>query len=62
MSTSTTPTSPTTRGRKFFDTHMQYIYANKIDQMIDDQYTEAAVLISPFDVLSTPPPHIVRGN
>jgi hypothetical protein len=41
---------------------MAYIYANKIDQMIDDQYTQDAVLISPFDVLNTPPPHIVRGN
>jgi len=41
---------------------MAYIYANKIDQMIDDQYAQDAVLISPFDVLKTPPPHIVRGN
>lgn len=49
-------------GRKFFDKHMEYIYANKIDEMIDDQYTADAVLISPFDVLPTPPPHTVRGN
>ena len=41
---------------------MAYIYAGKIDQMIDDQYTQDAVLISPFDALPTPPPHIVRGN
>lgn len=52
----------TTPGRKFFDEHMAYIYAGKIDQMIDDQYTQDAVLISPFDALKTPPPHIVRGN
>ena len=52
----------TTPGRKFFDEHMAYIYANEIDQMIDDQYAQDAVLISPFDVLSTPPPHIIRGN
>jgi hypothetical protein len=51
-----------TPGRKFFDEHMAFIYANKIDEMIDAQYTEDAVLISPFDVLKTPPPHIVRGN
>jgi hypothetical protein len=55
-------TTPTTPGRKFFDEHMAYIYANKIDEMIDNQYAQDAVLISPFDVLSTPPPHIVRGN
>lgn len=54
--------SPTTPGRRFFDEHMAYIYANKIDEMIDDQYTEDAVLISPFNVLPTPPPHTIRGN
>jgi ketosteroid isomerase-like protein len=52
----------TTPGRKFFDEHMKYIYANDIDGMIDDQYTEDAVLFSPFDVLDTPPPHVVRGR
>jgi hypothetical protein len=41
---------------------MAYIYAGKIDQMIDDQYAQDAVLISPFDALKTPPPHIIRGN
>lgn len=61
MSTTPGPAS-TTPGRQFFDEHMAYIYANKIDEMIDEQYTEDAVLISPFDVLSTPPPHIVRGR
>jgi len=52
----------TTPGRKFFDEHMAYIYANDIDGMIDKQYTEDAILISPFNVLDVPPPHIVRGN
>jgi hypothetical protein len=52
----------TTPGRRFFDEHMQYIVANKIDEMIDDQYTQDATLISPFDVLKTPPPHVVQGN
>ena len=52
----------TTPGRKFFDEHMAYIYANKIDEMIENQYTEDAVLFSPFDVLKTPPPHVVRGQ
>jgi len=41
---------------------MEYIYANKIDEMIDDQYAPDAVLISPFNVLPTPPPHTIRGN
>jgi hypothetical protein len=49
-------------GRQFFDEHMAYIYAGNIDGMIDDQYREDAVLISPFDLLDTPPPHIIRGR
>lgn len=51
-----------TPGRQFFDEHMAYIYAGDIDGMIDHQYHEDAVLISPFDVLDTPPPHIIRGR
>jgi hypothetical protein len=51
-----------TPGQRFFDEHMKYIYANDIDGMIDDQYTQDAVLFSPFDVMDTPPPHVVRGN
>jgi hypothetical protein len=51
-----------TPGQKFFDEHMKYIYANDIDGMIDNQYTPDAVLFSPFDVMDTPPPHVVRGN
>jgi hypothetical protein len=53
----------TTPGRKFFDEHMKYIYANDIDGMIDDQYTQDAVLFSPFDVVpGTKPPHVIKGN
>jgi hypothetical protein len=52
----------TTPGRKFFDEHIAYLTDNDIDNMIDNQYTQDAVLISPFDILDTPPPHIVRGN
>jgi hypothetical protein len=56
-------TVATTPGRQFFDEHMKYIYANDIDGMIDNQYTEDAVLFSPFDVLpNKPPPHIIRGR
>ena len=52
----------TTPGRAFFDEHLAYLNKNDIDGLIDHQYTPDAVLISPFDVLDTPPPHIVRGN
>jgi hypothetical protein len=52
----------TTPGQNFFDQHMAYISAKDVDGMVDAQYTEDAVLVSPFDILDTPPPHIVRGN
>lgn len=52
----------TTPGRKFFDEHMEYLYAGNIDGMIDNQYQQDAVLISPFDFLDSPPPHIVQGR
>jgi hypothetical protein len=52
----------TTPGRKFFDEHMAYIASKDVDGLVDDQYTDDAVLVSPFDILDVPPPHIVRGN
>ena len=55
-------TASVTAGRRFFDEHMVYITAKDVDGMIDNQYTEDAVLVSPFDILDTPPPHIVRGS
>ena len=48
-------------GRVFFDAHMRYIYGNDTDAMIDDQYHEDAVLISPFPV-GGPAPRLVRGR
>jgi len=51
-----------TPGQQFFDEHMKFLSENDVDGMIDNQYTEDAVLISPFDILDTPPPHIVRGR
>lgn len=53
----------TTPGKKFFDEHMKFIYANDIDGMIDAQYTQDAVLFSPFDVVpDRKPPHVIKGN
>ena len=52
----------TTPGRAFFDEHMAFIYRKDIDGLIDKQYTADAVLISPFNVLESPPPHTIRGN
>ena len=52
-----------TSGQRFFDEHMAYLENADVDGMIDAQYHEDAVLISPFDVIpGTPPPHVVRGR
>ena len=52
----------TTPGHLFFDQHVNYLMSKDVDRLVQDQYTEDAVLISPFDVLNTPPPHILRGR
>jgi hypothetical protein len=51
-----------TPGKKFFDEHMAFIGAKDVVGMIDNEYTDDAVLISPFDILDTPPPHTVVGS
>src|ERR1700730_12822755 len=52
----------TTPGRIFFDQHVSHLTGDKLDSLIQEQYLEGAVLISPFDVLETPPPHILHGH
>lgn len=57
-----TPTVSTGAARRLFEEHLAYIMANDVDGMIDKQYTDDAVLISPFDILDSPPPHAVLGK
>ena len=49
-------------GQAYFDQHVGYLMRNDIDNLVKEQYTEDAVLISPFDVLDTSPPHTLRGR
>jgi hypothetical protein len=52
-----------TPGRKFFDDHMALIGVGKLDEMIDTQYTEDCLHISPWDIIpGKPPAHILRGR
>lgn len=51
-----------TPGRDFFDQHVSYLRGNDLDSLLREQYLPDAVLISPFDVLDHPPPHILRGH
>jgi hypothetical protein len=52
----------TTPGHIFFDQHVSYLTSGDLDSLLQEQYVDDAVLISPFDVLETPPPHILRGH
>lgn len=52
----------TTPGRKFFDEHMQYIVAKDMAGMINNTYTEDAILYNAFPFLDTPPPNVITGS
>ncbi|MGH8009994.1 MAG: hypothetical protein ACREQ3_23615, partial [Candidatus Binatia bacterium] len=48
--------------RQFFDQHMAYLTARELEGLLEAQYTEDAILITPFDVLDVPPPHIIKAG
>jgi hypothetical protein len=49
-------------GRKILDEHMGYLNKGDIDGMVRDQYTADAVMYSPYDLLDTPPPHVLTTH
>ncbi|MBR8833781.1 MAG: hypothetical protein DSM106950_07000 [Stigonema ocellatum SAG 48.90 = DSM 106950] len=55
-------TSTVSPGRQFFDTHIETIMAGKIDDMVDRDYAENAVLITFFNGFQTPPPLTIVGR
>ena len=52
----------TTPGQTFFTKHMGYLTGREVGRLLEEQYTEDAVLITPFDILDTPPPHIIPAG
>lgn len=53
----------TTPGREFFDKHLARIAAGEIDAMVENDYTEDAVLITFFNGFEgREPPMTVRGR
>ena len=55
-------TTAITPGQKFMDAHLASIGAGKIDEMVDRDYTENAVLITFFPAFETPPPLTIKGR
>ncbi|MBP5977056.1 nuclear transport factor 2 family protein [Brasilonema sp. CT11] len=56
-------TSTASPGRLFFDKHIETISAGKIDEMVDRDYAEDAVLITFFNGFAdTPPPITIEGR
>ncbi len=50
-------------GRQFFDKHIETISAGKVDEMVDRDYAEDAVLITFFNgFVNTPPPITIIGR
>ena len=50
-------------GQTYFNQHVGFLMGNDLDSLVTQQYTEDAVLISPFDVLGEKkPPHILHGR
>jgi len=52
----------TGQGKKIFDEHMAYLNKGDIDGMVMDQYSPDAVMFSAYDILDTPPPHILTTH
>ncbi len=57
-----TRTVSMTPGRQFFDQHMSYLNTRELDLLVRTQYSENAVLITPYDILDVPPPHIIPAG
>jgi hypothetical protein len=49
-------------GQQFFQKHMGYLMSGDLHTMLQDQYAEDAILITPFDILDVPPPHIIHAG
>lgn len=41
---------------------MAYLNTCDLDRLVGTQYSENAVLITPFDILDKPPPHIIPAG
>jgi hypothetical protein len=52
----------TTPGHQIFEQHMGYLMGRDLEGLLKNQYSEDAILISPFDILDVPPPHVVKAG
>lgn len=50
------------RGQQFFEEHMNLLTARDLEGLLAKQYAPDAILVSTFDVLDVPPPHIVHAG
>jgi hypothetical protein len=55
-------TTTTSFGNKFLEAHLTSIAAGKIDEMVDRDYAENAVLITFFNGFQTPAPLTIKGR
>jgi hypothetical protein len=50
------------KAKEFFTKHVDRIISLDTDVMVDEEYHEDAVLVSPFPIYDEPAPYIIRGN
>jgi hypothetical protein len=58
----TSATSLTSPGRQFFDKHLEAIAAGEIDEMVDRDYTQDAILITFFNGFDQTAPLTIKGR
>lgn len=51
-----------TAGQKFFDEHINYLMTGDVEGMINNTYTEDAILYNAFPFLDSPPANVIQGR
>lgn len=51
-----------TFGQTFFDQHVAYLMERRVEEMVEETYTENGILYNAFPFLPEPPPHVFRGR
>ncbi|MDJ0730918.1 MAG: nuclear transport factor 2 family protein [Crocosphaera sp.] len=49
-------------GQKFFEEHINYLTTGDVEGMVNNTYTEDAILYNAFPCLDTPPPNVIKGR
>lgn len=51
-----------TKGRQIFEEHMEYVKNKDFEGMVNDTFTDDAVLYHNFPFFDSPPPYVVKSK